>query len=105
MPNAPSRPDSGNLPVHHHILAVDAFEVDRFEHRFQEFGADAQLRSLRNHAVYDALPSAALQDRYVVVAFDESDLLGHPHPLADQFENFGVDLVDLAAQFPSTRPG
>lgn len=85
------------LLVHDLVLRVDALEVDHFHNRLEEF---AFKPSCGAWAI--ALSRILLQRPPCSTAtysvFDAPDLLGDPHPVAEQLKQFGVDLVDLTAQ-------
>ena len=86
------------LFVHHLVLVVDALDVDGLQHRAYEVLAEVHAARERKHATADLLPAVALQDGHVVGFLYGPDLLAGVHASAQQVEQLGVDLVDLAAQ-------
>ena len=85
------------LLVHHIVLTADAFDMDCFEHRAHELLAQAHTTREREYSAAYILPTVALQDGHIVGLLYEADLLAGLHALTQQFEQFGVDLVDLLA--------
>ena len=78
------------LLVHDLVLQVDALEVDRFHNRLEEFRIQTELWSLGHRFIQDTAPATALQYRHIILFFDAPDLLGDPHPVAEQLKQFAV---------------
>ena len=86
------------LLLHHLVLAVDALDVDSVEQGVEELLAQAQCRAEGECSLHNILPTSLLQDADIVVALDETDILGHVHTLGKELKNLAIEAIYLLAQ-------